>query len=209
MKIAIGITWYPRKVETFQQMQHSVNHDCTVYPDGVEFIHRTDFNVKMLGGHAGCFKHYYRALFDLCESDADVVGVFSDDVLLAKDWQSKAIQQFNKNPYIGCLALYTPKGMSTLAKRNGWNEIKGGWAKSWGGGYLYKRETAKQILQHPFVLNHLNNYEKNQQIDHAIPEAVHQMGLFQYIHNPSLMQHIGKFSTIGHQHRAIDNALGW
>ena len=75
MKIEIGITWFPRKVETFHQSQATINHDnVTIYPDGVEFPHRTDFTVKTLGDHRGCFKHYYRTLEDLCKTDADVVA---------------------------------------------------------------------------------------------------------------------------------------
>jgi hypothetical protein len=31
----------------------------------------------------------------------------------------------------------------------------------------------------------------------------------QFFHTPSLMQHIGRFSTIGHEHRRIDDAIGW
>lgn len=211
MKIEIGITWFPRKVETFQQSQASIKHDnVTIYPDGIEFPHRTDFTVKTLGEHRGCFKHYYRTLEDLCKTDADVVGVFSDDVLYREGWQKEAIRMFSKNPYIGYLACYTPKGIAgKWQNRKGWNELKGGWATSWGGGYLMRREVALKVLKHDFILNHLENYKKNQQIDHAIPEAMHQMGYLQFANNPSLMKHIGKFSTIGHVHRKIDEALGW
>jgi hypothetical protein len=213
MKTHIGIRWYPRKVETFQQTQHSIDFkNVTVYPDGHEFTHRTDFDVKYLGDHAGCFKHYYRTLEDLCKTDADVIGCFSDDMLYFKDWLSIAHQQFKRDPYTGYLACFTPRGVAKrfgFTHRKGWHQINGGWASSWGGGYLFKRKTAIKILKHPFIQQHLKNYEANQQIDHAIPEAVHQMGLHQYLHNPSLMQHIGKFSTIGHQHRKIDDAIGW
>lgn len=211
MKIAIGVTWIPRKVETFQTMQHNVFHtDCTVYPDGYPFPHRTDFTVKELGDNVGCFKHYYRVLEDLCKTDADIVGIFPDDVKLRQGWQNIAERQFNINPYIGYLALYTPKGMaSKFPNTKGWHEIKGGWASSWGGGYMFRREVAKKILKHPYILNHRDNYAKNQQIDHAIPEAIHQMGYLQFFHTPSLIQHIGRFSTIGHVHRKIDDAIGW
>ena len=212
MKTVVGITWLPRKVETFQQMQHSIKFDnCIVYPDGVKFTHRTDFEVMELGENKGCFKHYYRVLKDLYENaDAELIAIFPDDVIFKEGWLSLVHQQFRKNPYIGYLACYTPKGMRHLVTgRTGWHEIKGGWAKSWGGGYVYRRNVVGKLLKHPFILNHLDNYEKNQQIDHAIPEAIHQMGLIQMIHNPSLLQHVGKFSTIGHKHRPIDNALGW
>lgn len=211
MKAAIGITWFPRKVETFQTMQHSLNHDnVTVYPDGIEFTHRTDYPVKMLGNHKGCFKHYYRVLSDLCDTDADIVGVFSDDVIFKGDWLTEATRMFNRNPYVGYLACYTPRGIAgKWQNKKGWNELKGGWATSWGGAYLMRREVAVKVLNHPYIINHRDNYEKNQQIDHAIPEAMHRMGYQQFAHNPSFMKHIGLFSTLGHKHRKIDEALGW
>lgn len=211
MKTIIGIRWYPRKVETFHQSQHSIKHkNVIIYPDGVEFPHRTDYPVKMLGEHVGCFKHYYRVLEDLCKTDSEIVGSFSDDVLYRNDWLSTAHQMFKKNPYIGYLACYTPKGIASgWENRKGWNELKGGWATSWGGGYLMRKEVALKVLKHPYILNHRDNYKKNQQIDHAIPEAMHQMGYQQFANNPSLMKHIGKFSTIGHFHRKMDDALNW
>ena len=91
MKTIIGIRWYPRKVETFHQSQHSIKHkNVIIYPDGVEFPHRTDYPVKMLGEHVGCFKHYYRVLEDLCKTDSEIVGSFSDDVLYRNDWLSSS-----------------------------------------------------------------------------------------------------------------------
>lgn len=203
--------WYPRKVETFHRSQSSIKYNnVIVYPDGVDFPHRTDFQVKMLGEHAGCFKHYYRVLEDLCKTDSEIVGVFSDDVIYRDNWLSTAHQMFRKNPYIGYLACFTPKGIANgWQNRSGWNELKGGWATSWGGAYLMRKEVALKVLKHPYILNHRDNYEKNQQIDHAIPEVMHRMGYLQFAHNPSLMKHIGMFSTIGHKHRKIDEALNW
>jgi len=58
-------------------------------------------------------------------------------------------------------------------------------------------------------LNHLENYEANQQIDLAIPESVFQMGLKQMFHVPSLMNHIGHSSTIGHKHTHDNVGAGW
>ena len=214
MKTKIGIRWFPRKVETFQQMQHSIGHkECIVYPDGVEFPHRTDFEVRMLGDNVGCFKHYYRTLEDLLKTDAEIIGSFPDDIIFKDGWLSLAHQQFRKNPYIGYLACFTPRGILGIQRqitgRKGWQEIKCGWATSWGGGYLYRREVLEQILKHPYIIEHRDSYEKNQQIDHAIPEVIHRLGYLQFVHNPSLMKHIGKFSTIGHSHRKIDDALNW
>ena len=200
--------WFPRKRETFKDMQKSIGVPFTVYPDGKEFKHETTAPVKYLGEHAGCFKHYYRVLEDLCKSDAEYVAVMSDDVLYAPKWCETAISAMGED--VGFVACYTPEG---LRKRHNWSkgiqEIKGGWASSWGGAYLMKRDVAKKVLNHPYFINHRDNYAKNQQIDHALPNCIHLMGLKQLFLVPSLTDHIGLTSTIGHVHTHREKGAGW
>lgn len=206
--IKVGVMWFPRKKETFKEMERSIGLPFTVYPDGHNFIHETKNEVKYLDGHAGCFRHYYRVLSDLCNSDAEYVAVMSDDVLYAPKWHETAISAMIEGA--GFVACYTPEG---LRKRNGWgkgiHEIKGGWASSWGGSYLMKREVAKKVLNHPYFINHRDNYDKNQQIDHALPNCINLMGLKQLFLVPSLIDHIGFTSTIGHTHTHREKGAGW
>jgi hypothetical protein len=209
MKVKLGIRWYPRKVETIQQSLKSIgNVDLTICPDFDSKPPVNGHNVVHLGGNVGCFKHYYRCLEHLTQSDADIVGVFSDDMLYVRNWHNKAIQHMGKD--VGFVSCFVPKGLAhRYTWRRGVHELNKGWAASWGGGYLFKREVAIELLQHPFMLNHRDNYKANQQIDHAIPEAIYQMGLKQLYIVPSLMNHIGKSSTIGHSWREIDKGAGW
>ena len=206
--VSIGVMWYPRKQEAFEKMEQSIGEPFTVYPDFDTFKFKTKQPVKFLGGNVGCFKHYYRVLEDLCNSESEYVAVFSDDVIYFNGWLERALQGFTDG--VGYVACYVP---NELAKRHemvqGWNEIKGGWNDIYGGGFVFKREIAKELLQHPFILNHLENYEANQQIDLAIPESVFQMGLKQMFHIPSLMNHIGHSSTIGHKHTHDNVGAGW
>jgi len=208
MSVNIGVMWYPRKQEAFEKMSQSIGEPFTVYPDFDTFKFKTEQPVKFLGGNVGCFKHYYRVLTDLCKSDSEYVAVFSDDVIYFNGWLERALQGFTEG--VGYVACYVP---TELAKRHemaqGWNEIKGGWNDVYGGGFVYKRETALKLLQHPFILNHLANYEANQQIDLAIPQAMFEMGLKQMFHVPSLMNHIGHTSTIGHKHTYDNRGSGW
>jgi len=210
MKTIIGITWIARLREYFPKSIKTVDHsDVIIYPDGQEFKFPTPFQVKNLGENVGCFKHYYRVLEDLCNTDADVVGVFADDILYKKGWIDKAVEKL-QDESVGFVACYTPKGLAIRNKfKGGWNEINGGFASSWGGGYLMRKEVAAQVLTHHFILDHLENYSKNQQIDHAVPEAIHQMGLRQLFHVPSFIDHIGLKSTIGHKHQSWDRGVGW
>jgi len=189
----------------------TVDHDnVIIYPDGFEFKFPTRYEVRNLGENVGCFKHYYRVLTDLVENtNSDVVGVFADDIVYRKGWIAKATEQL-KDESVGFVGCYVPNGMAIRNGFNdGWNEINGGWATSWGGGYAMRVETAKKVLNHPFVLDHLNSYEKNQQIDHCVPEAIFQMGLRQLFPVPSFINHIGLKSTLGHKHNSWDKGAKW
>lgn len=200
--------WYPRKKEVFRQMEQSIGVPFTVYPDFEVFKFKTEQEVKYLGGNVGCFKHYHRVLTDLCNSDADYVGVFSDDLVYKKGWLDEAVKELKDG--VGFVACYVPKGVRNRFNwSNGWHELKGGWDTAYGGGYLFRKDVAIELLKHPFIINHLNNYEANQQIDHAFPEAVHQMGLKQMFHVPSFINHIGISSTIGHLHTPDNVGAGW
>lgn len=197
--------WYPRTQETLPKMLGSIRHDYTVYPDGVDFPYR--FKSKTLGDNAGCFRHYYRVLEDLCQSNAEYVTVLPDDVVFKRGWLKTALSVFHEKT--GFVALYVPNGVKhRFGWKKGWYELKGGWDTAYGGGYIFKRETAIKILEHPFFIEHRDNYEKNQQIDHAVPEVVHRLGLKQMFYLPSLIKHIGKTSTIGHVHTQSED-VGW
>ena len=79
---------------------------------------------------------------------------------------------------------------------------------AWGGGYVFRRETALKMLEHPFMINHRDNYAANQQIDHCVPSVADQMNLKQMFYVPSLIKHIGYTSTIGHKHTYRED-VGW
>lgn len=210
MSVKIGVMWYPRQEETIYRSVASIGeHDITVFPDGVKMTKDTKYPSVQLGDNVGCFRHYYRVLEYLVNQGSEYVAVFSDDVAYKHNWFDVVKQKIDKKN-VGFVAGYVPVGLAQrYGWRKGWYELNLGWAGAWGGGYVFKREVAEKLLQHPFILNHRDNYEKNQQIDHAIPEAIFQMGLKQLYYCPSLMNHIGRTSTIGHEWRQIDKGYGW
>ena len=191
--------WYPRENETIRITEHSIGQKVTIYPDAKAYPYDTNNEIKVLGEHVGCFKHYYRVLEDLCNSNAEYVSVMSDDIMFADNWQEIAVSKLSED--VGFVACYVPNGVKYRFKwTKGWYKLKGGWNTAYGGGYVFRRETALKMLKHPFMINHRDNYSKNQQIDHCVPEVAHRMGLKQMFYVPSLIKHIGYTSTIGHKH---------
>jgi len=208
--IRIGITHVPRTSETLGLSLSTMptGAEVTVYPDGMHNI-ATAFDVKRLGERAGCFKHWHRVLSDLCETDADIVGVMPDDIRYHSQVFNVAEKQLQKDG-VGYVACFLPVGMQKRYKWQGeWNTCNMGWGSSWGGGYLFPIAVARELIKHPYIINHRDNYLPNQQIDHAVPEAIFRMGLSQWYHYPSLLKHIGYKSTIGHKHTLDEEAAGW
>jgi hypothetical protein len=160
----------------------------------------------------GAFQNYDKCLRMAYDSGAEFILVSSDDFIFY-DFQHQCEQHLIDG--VGYIALWTPIGVAERYKfQLGWNEVVGGWATSWGGQYVFKREVLKHILEHPFYIAHLNgtldgsklfNYHPKKRIDHVIPEVVHQLGLKQLYHAPSFVQHIGYTSTLGHEHTRLEN----
>lgn len=214
MTITIAVTWFPRPTEVIgQAAQTWKGADFIIYPDCETDPPITGHPIKHLGENVGCFRHYYRVLSDLLRNTStDLIGIIPDDVILSDGWADK-VRAAHMGHGVGYTASYTPTGMTRLSTKvrfgKGWQEVKGGWGRSYGGCYVFSRSVAQRLIYHPFILTHHATYGKNQQIDAAIPEAMHRMGLKQLMHVPSLADHIGLTSTIGHKHTVNERGLNF
>ncbi len=151
-----------------------------------ENVHR---NKKKLGA----FGNYNRALTWMIENTtSDEIVILNDDLLLHKD----AFKHTKVNFNYGYLCLFTVEQDIPHIDRNqkGWIKIKTG-INTWGAGFLMKRETAKQLVEHPFYQERLiTSPEKG--IDATVSETMLQMNKKMFVHNPSLSEHIGEKSSI-------------
>jgi len=215
--IRIAVMHVPRAHEVVGESIISLKNNSrgviTLMPDGSHSVDhvKTELDIKAfnIGKQVGCFKHYARCLEYLTNISQgnDIVAVLPDDLIYRNlDGIEKALK-----PNVGYCAIYTPHelGRRNRWKFGGWQESKGGWDSSYGGGYFFRASTVRKILEHPFFIDHRDNYKENQQIDHCIPEVVHQLGLKQLFHVPSLSKHIGLTSTIGHEHTEAEEPWGW
>jgi hypothetical protein len=219
--IHIAMMHVPRDVETLPEAYESVLDKFThtevfISVDGPHDIGTGGHTmlVEKYVSQLGCFKHYARTLRELVNGskDGDIVGVLPDDLVFKYNIEvQKTIEQALNPDLVGYCAVYTPRelGRRNKWKNGGWQPVAGGWDSSYGGGYFFRREVAQKVLEHPFFINHRDNYEANQQIDHCIPQVMHELGLKQLFHVPSLSKHIGMTSTIGHVHTEAEDAWGW
>jgi len=199
MNITIGYITCPRAEDYLGKSVLSLENSDWDW----EYLIYEDKNKEL-----GAFKNYHRALTDLIEvANSDYILVSSDDIVFCHNWVWYAKQRMNENSVV---ALYVPKGMTAIQNiRQGWNLINEGWEKSYGGQYLMHKDTAKRIVEHPAWIDHYENYTANQQIDHILPEVCYQLEVDQWYSNPSLCNHIGYISELGHVHTGNEQGLNF
>jgi len=208
--IIFGITTCPREVPTFTQSLTSLYDAAPI--DTAIISYPND-------GTIGALAAYNQTMNELLISAHQLmrkyICVVPDDIVYMPNFLYSMPDEFE-----GYHALYTPKGLAERYNfKIGINEIKGGWASSWGGAYVMSVETAERLINNPFWKHHCAgtirspqrylNYAKGKRIDHAIPEVMHRLKLPQMFHAPSLVKHIGLTSTIGHEHTEHENAYLW
>lgn len=202
--IDFGIITAPRKQSTVQQSLDSAlacgMEDITVFAEpGVEELngkHKRINNKDRLGA----FNNHHSALKHLLTGHNPYVCVLLDDMIYSRNAYAivlKALEE-DKMPF-GYYAMITinhdvnNEGISG----SGWKQTNAGW-DCWGGLFVMRKDIARKLIAHPFYDNHLKTYTANQQIDACISETFKRMELPMYMHLPSLAQHIGETSTIGH-----------
>lgn len=74
---------------------------------------------------------------------------------------------------------------------------------------VFNRETLCILLQHSHMIQRIHQDDKKgwRNIDGAVVTAMNQLGYREYIHNPSLVQHVGLEST--HRNRVLPTAKSY
>lgn len=194
----------PKSLETLFNSGYS--GQVFVYPDGEHEPPCPSDMVVHLGGNVGLFRHYMRSLRHLLDSTkAELLMIHADDFRYLKGWASVAASLLREDG-VGFVQTYVPRGM---ADRHGWgrgvHRFNGGWATSWGGGYIYTRAMADAMLSDLII----TGYTGTRHLDHIIPEWAAKRGHVQLFPVPSLTAHIGMTSTIGNVHSRNENPAGW
>lgn len=95
-------------------------------------------------------------------------------------------------------ALFTPaQNIPDHRDANGWVDINPGWG-GWGGCFMIPREIALRMVNDEFWRAHAARSRK--QADACTWEVMRLRGIPVAAHVPSLLDHIGMESTLGHEH---------
>lgn len=160
------------------------------------------------GRGAGNFGNWWAAaveLFSAAETRcADRFLIFEDDILCCRN-----LKQFLEQCELpaGYWNLFTFPQNERLAKKRGdcgWFEAVREmndfpWPVSRGlgaQGLMFDRETLDKLIRSQIMSKHLQGKRFDRRIDGAISNALGSLKIFEQCHYPSLMQHVGRFTTI-------------
>lgn len=171
------------------------------------------FRQPALGLHGNWILSLYELY--LREPLVDRYCLFQDDIITYRNLRQYLNRCKLKNDQ--CWNLYTfppgyqttppnpePPGTVLTTPGTSWCGPEGsGWYPSNQFGrsalaLVFPREAVKKILSHPHIIQKAENTERRNTIDGAISEVIRNLGVTEYVHDPSLVNHIGDESTIGH-----------
>lgn len=145
----------------------------------------------------GIFGSWILALWELYlrNPDVDRYAIFQDDFVTYKNLR-QYLEQCNY-PDRGYWNLYTfPENERKL---EGWylSNQKGKGAVA----LVFDRLTVRKLLGHQHMPDRVQDVaRRNQFVDGAVVDCLRKQNYREYVHNPSLVQHTGIVSTVGHKY---------
>lgn len=144
----------------------------------------------------GCFDNWKWALeWLLVGTTASWLMILQDDSI----WQSGAAEilrvkmQNRQNLKTGVISPYTSRVVVEDGFVDGWNECHAGWG-FWGAlSFCMQRNSATELLKHSRFAWHAGT----RQIDAVVVLSMLELERPNFVHLPSLVDHIGTTSTIG------------
>lgn len=199
MKWATGVTAVTSRLErylprTLASIKSAGFDDPVVFVDGGQCQLYSGHTVINRHGNIGAFSHWVLSAWELYlrNPHADRYAMFQDDVVLCRG--TRLFLELTKLPSNSYINLYTfPKNENGL---KGWHS-----ADQFGMGAMalvFNNEAFRELLGNPRMVNHrLDSTRGNKNVDGTIAEALRYTGWTEYVHTPSLAQHIGEESSMG------------
>lgn len=141
------------------------------------------------------------------QPNADRYAIFQDDVIACRNL--RRYLEESPCPEKGYLNLCTWPGNEPACRQEGWHPAR---LRGWGAqGLVFDRQTVVALLSSKLMA--MKPQEKGWQswknLDGRIAEALLAVGVREYIHNPSLLRHIGLDSSIGNTWTERDESTLW
>jgi len=149
----------------------------------------------------GCFVNWRHALQHLLtRTTASWLLIVQDDAIWGPGAAHtlRATAAARQKLRTGFLSPYVATNMVPPGSVDGWNECRLGWDYCGALALCIPRSAAKDLMQHRRFVKHLAKHRMNQQVDAVVGASMLELGRPSYVHVPSLVDHIGMTSTLGH-----------
>ena len=206
MSWSYGITTVPQRFDNYFQttlnsLKSSGFDKPRIFVDKAEHIdHFPGVDYKPYGPvtyreSIGTPPHWMLTLAELYYRDpqADMYGIFQDDFIMVKD-----VKQYIDThiPPYGYLNLYTfPSNQSICPEgHKGWYQ-----SNQLGRGavaLIFPKDTAVDLLSQRHMWERAQGPRRHKAVDGGICETMKKAGVKEFVHNPSLVQHIGENSSM-------------
>jgi hypothetical protein len=147
----------------------------------------------------GAFPNFYLGLAELVLRDpqTDAYLMCQDDILLAAGTRSYLEKLLWPADEVGVVSLFCASHLAR-GRSQGFYRDERGWQAFGAQAYVFPPDSARRLLTTPSVLEHRVSgpAEGRQNIDAVVGQWCRCESLGYYIHEPSLVQHIGETSTL-------------
>jgi len=160
------------------------------------------------------YGHWVLSLWELYVLDptADRYAIFQDDFVTYRNLR-KYLEHCGY-PSNGYWNLYTFPSNQLLASNRDGTEVKGWYESNQMGrgavALIFSRTAVVALLASPHMVTKPQDCTRGwRSVDGAVVTAFKQIGWKEYVHNPSLTQHLGQVSSMGNiQHPQATSFLG-
>jgi hypothetical protein len=164
----------------------------------------THVNVERLGA-LGNWAHCLRWLYDNVESDYLLIS--EDDVEYCRGAKTALLSGLRVFRNFGFLSLYTPKRDALHAGQcEGWFQANHGRKACGTQSMCFSRDSAEILLGFPRL--HMDN-QISGPTDSIVSECFLLRNIACFYHRPSLTEHLGRISTIGHKWQECHTGLDY
>ena len=209
MRWAVGITTVEERLntllpDTLESLERAGFDQPYLFIDGWTTLtaHALAYEVTMHSDKVGQLRNWISALVGLYTRypDAERYAIFEDDLLACCNLK----RYLERCPYPsnGYLNLLThDQNLAFIGPNHGWhqsNQLGRG-----AVGLVFDRVAAEALLRCGTLLNRPRNHTLMQAADGAIINGLGSLGFKEWVHNPSLLQHVGEESTLGHDYGRV------
>lgn len=207
MKWSYGVTTVPERIDTYlpttlKSLSDGGFPEPRLFVDGIEddtdYRSRFGLDVTSRFPQVNLFGSYVLSLWELYlrEPFADRYVIFQDDLLCVRHLRNYL--ERCSFPNKGYWNLITHKvNYDMFTRRPGW--YRSDQCGRGAVGLVFNRQGVIDLLTCPKIINRPTTAERDRAyrlVDAAVNGALGPLGYVEYVHEPSLLDHTGKVSTI-------------